>query len=189
MQNSALFPKKLWERKQPYSMEEWVMTYQRSKLRRGWKWQSTNQTGVKWSREQWDSREAHSSEQKLKSLNTCVKQCIPRLYEGIQSKVFAKATQERTLSWSRQPRALEVRIWGQIYCKKNASTESAFRDIVYNHCGSSLMRDDCRENFRHWAVQIVARSSWDSYPSQQLDACIYWRCHSNLLGARWLRSS
>ncbi len=27
---------------------------------------------------------------KLESLNTCVKQCIPRLYEGIQSEIFCQ---------------------------------------------------------------------------------------------------
>jgi hypothetical protein len=37
-----------------------------------------------------DSREAHSLKPKLESLNTCVKKCIPRLYEGIQSKIFCQ---------------------------------------------------------------------------------------------------
>jgi hypothetical protein len=50
-------------------------------------------------------KRSHSLKPKLESLNTCVKQCIPRLYKGIQSKFCTKIMQERTLSWSRRQRA------------------------------------------------------------------------------------
>ncbi len=160
-QNHVIFPKKLQEKKQLYSMREWVPTYWRSQSSGG---DGSDNQQVKLAYNGWQS--IRIQEKRFlwnQSLNHRIHVSNNAFRGPTRSSNLSfsprKLRRERYVGQDGKGQELEVRIWGQIYCKKNASTKFACGDIIYNCCGSSQMHGDCRANSGHWGVQVVARSS------------------------------